>query len=107
MAFRHAVSGRPGPVYLEVPSDVLQARINEESAPLYELQKPNKRAMGDSAAIERAIGLLAASERPVVIAGSGVLWSGANKELQRFVEAIGIPFYTTPQARGIIPEATS
>jgi acetolactate synthase-1/2/3 large subunit len=104
MAFRHAVSGRPGPVYLEVPADVLNASIDETSAPLPELQKTNERAMGDSDAIKKAIRLLSASERPVVIAGSGVLWSGANKELQGFVETTGIPFYTTPQARGIIPE---
>jgi len=103
-AFRHAISGRPGPVYLEVPADVLNAKIDEGGAPLPEIPSTRERVMGDGEAIKKAITLLSVSERPVVIAGSGVLWSGADKELQAFIQTTGIPFYTTPQARGIIPE---
>jgi len=48
--------------------------------------------------------LLTIAEKPVIIAGMGVLWSEAEPELQALVEASGIPFYTTPQSRGAIPE---
>ena len=41
---------------------------------------------------------------PVILTGSGILWSGASAELQRFVDATGVPFYTTPQGRGVVPE---
>jgi thiamine pyrophosphate-dependent acetolactate synthase large subunit-like protein len=54
--------------------------------------------------VERAVALLEQAERPVLIAGSGVLWSGAATELQAWVEQARVPFWTTPQGRGVIPE---
>src|SRR5207249_7747075 len=42
--------------------------------------------------------------RPLILTGSGILWSDACAALQEFVERTGIPFYTTPQGRGVIPE---
>ena len=53
---------------------------------------------------KEAVALLKAAERPLVITGTGIMWSGAMQELQEFVETTGIPFYTTPQGRGVIPE---
>ncbi|MGS0755082.1 thiamine pyrophosphate-binding protein [Roseateles sp. GG27B] len=47
---------------------------------------------------------LSQAQRPIILSGSGVLWSEAAPALQAFVEAAGIPFYTTPQGRGVIPE---
>jgi len=54
--------------------------------------------------VDRALDLIAGSERPVLISGSGVLWAQAEDELRALVERAGIPFYTTPQGRGVIPE---
>jgi acetolactate synthase-1/2/3 large subunit len=48
--------------------------------------------------------LLAQAERPLVLTGSGILWSNAEAELQQLVELLGIPFYTTPQGRGVVPD---
>ena len=48
--------------------------------------------------------MLKQAQRPVVITGTGVFWSGAMAELKEFVELSGIPFYTTPQGRGVIAE---
>src|SRR5579875_1899101 len=42
--------------------------------------------------------------RPVVLTGSGIIWSGASEELRQFIDATGIPFFTTPQGRGVVPE---
>lgn len=105
-AIRHAMSGKPGPVYLDLPADVLFAEVQEE-----EVNWPQKwdgsqrpRPAASQTQIETAIGLLARAERPVVVAGMGVLWSDAEAELQSFVETCGIPFYTTPQSRGAISE---
>ena len=47
---------------------------------------------------------LAKATRPIILSGSGVLWSKASVALNAFVDATGIPFYTTPQGRGVIPE---
>jgi acetolactate synthase-1/2/3 large subunit len=54
--------------------------------------------------VERAIGILQKAQRPIVVTGSGVLWSGASEDLRRFIDATGIPFWTTPQGRGVVPE---
>ena len=103
-AFRHATSGRPGPVYIDMPGDVLGEKIEEERVTYAPAWKPSPRTLSDTGAIKEAIALLAKAERPLVIAGSGVWWSDAAAALQTFVEAAGIPFYTKPISRGLIPE---
>jgi thiamine pyrophosphate-dependent acetolactate synthase large subunit-like protein len=107
-AFKIAASGKPGPVYLDLPGDVLHHQVEESLIvwPEYEHERgagPG-RAAGDPAMVERAIQLLEQAQRPVVLSGSGIIWSGAASQLQAFVEKTGIPFYTTPQGRGVIPE---
>jgi acetolactate synthase-1/2/3 large subunit len=103
-AFRQATSGRPGPVYIDMPGDILGEKVEEETLRYAPAWKPSPRSLGDTGAIKEAIALLARAERPVVIAGSGVWWSDGAAALQAFVEATGIPFYTKPISRGLIPE---
>jgi thiamine pyrophosphate-dependent acetolactate synthase large subunit-like protein len=103
-AFRQATSGRPGPVFLDLPGDVLGEVVEESSVPMPAHWKPAPRAHGDPAAITEAMALLSRAERPLIIAGSGVWWSDAGAALQSFVETAGIPFYTTPLSRGAVPE---
>lgn len=102
-AFRQAYSARPGPVVLDLPGDVLNGEADDEPAvtctPVTRARPP-----GDPRQVERAVELLRAASRPVLFAGSGVLWSEAENELRQFVDATGVPFYTTPQSRGVIPE---
>ncbi|MGH7917190.1 MAG: thiamine pyrophosphate-binding protein, partial [Candidatus Binataceae bacterium] len=62
------------------------------------------RISGDPAMVKRAIALLKQAKRPLILTGTGIFWSGAMRELKQFVELTGIPFYTTPQGRGVIPE---
>lgn len=103
-AFRTATAGKPGPVYLDLPGDVLFASIDEADviwpAPLGERPRP----AADPQQIAQAIDMLAAAERPVVISGSGILWSDAASAMTRWIDCIGMPFYTTPQGRGVVPE---
>jgi acetolactate synthase-1/2/3 large subunit len=103
-AFREATAGRPGPVYLDLPGDVLGEKIEAESVSYPAAWRPAPRTLGDPVAVREAIALLARAERPVVVAGSGVWWSDGAAALQAFVEATGIPFYTTPISRGLVPE---
>jgi acetolactate synthase-1/2/3 large subunit len=103
-AFREATAGRPGPVYLDLPGDVLGEKIEAETVSYPAAWRPAPRTLGDPAAVREAIALLARAERPVVVAGSGVWWSDGAAALQAFVEATGIPFYTTPISRGLVPE---
>ena len=103
-AFRQATTGRPGPVYIDMPGDILGEKVEEESIHYAPAWKPAPRTLGDPAAVKEAIALLARAERPMIIAGSGVWWSDGAAALQAFVEATGIPFYTKPISRGLIPE---
>ena len=66
--------------------------------------RPTPRSLGDPAAVKEAVALLAKAERPLVLGGSGVWWSDAAAAFQAFVEATGMPFYTTPLSRGTVPE---
>ena len=103
-AFRQATSGRPGPVYIDMPGDVLGEKIEEERCATRRRGSPRRARWATPAPIKEAIALLAKAERPLVIAGSGVWWSDGAAALQAFVEASGIPFYTKPISRGLIPE---
>ncbi|MBR0654576.1 thiamine pyrophosphate-binding protein [Plastoroseomonas arctica] len=103
-AFRIATSGKPGPVYLDLPGDVLFAAIEEADVVWPAEPGPRPRPAADPAQIAQAVAMLAEAERPVIISGSGVLWSGAAETMQAWVEQSGIPFYTTPQGRGVVPE---
>jgi len=103
-AFRQATTGKPGPVYLDLPGDVLGQPVEENRLTWPARNKPAPRSLGDPGAVKEAIALLARSSRPLIIGGSGVWWSDASAAFQQFVEATGIPFYTTPISRGTVPE---
>lgn len=105
-AIRQATHGRPGPVYLDMPGDILYQEIDESEIiypdPLKSM--PSHRPYGAPKAIEEALALLLQAERPIILSGSGVLWSKASDAFARFVEAAGIPFFPTPQGRGVLPD---
>ena len=103
-AFRHAVSGRPGPVFLELPIDVLFARADEEAVDFPEHYRP-KNAPGPSRdGLKTALGWLRDAERPAILAGGGVWFAQAAEELTRFAELTNTPVMANSKARGAIPE---
>ena len=102
-AFAMATSGRPGPVYLDLPGDVLYGAADEAKVPWPRKRKLSKPCM-DAASLAECVALLNKSRKPLVLAGSGIIWSDAAAELRSFVETAGIPFFTTPQGRGSVPE---
>jgi thiamine pyrophosphate-dependent acetolactate synthase large subunit-like protein len=105
-AARFALSGRPGPVYLDMPGDILYRQVDEDEITYPDADPASFRVRprGDPALVDDALRLLARAERPLLLTGSGILWSAAEAELQQFAELAGIPFYTTPQGRGVIPD---
>lgn len=104
--FRKALAAPQGPVYLDLPADVAEQGppIDEMEARLPAKYRTDSRPLADPALTREAIDLLAKADKPLIFAGSGVLWSKASDELTEFAELTGIPFYTTPQSRGVIPE---
>ena len=105
-ALQIAVAGKPGPVYVDLPGDVLYKPVDADTIDWHFAERPllRPRPAGDPADVARLADALAAAERPVLVSGTGVLWSEAWPELHQLVDMLGMPFYTTPQGRGVIPE---
>jgi thiamine pyrophosphate-dependent acetolactate synthase large subunit-like protein len=104
MAFRQAVSGRPGPVFLELPIDVLFARAEEESVVFPQNYRPKAPAGPSREALEQTLRWIDEAERPAILAGGGVWFAQAAKELTEFAETFHIPVLANAKARGSISE---
>ena len=103
-AFRQAVSGRPGPVFLELPPDILNVTVNEDELIWPQKGSISPRPGPDPTLIEPAADLINQAEKPFIIAGSGVGFSKCDKELQQFIDATGIPFALINSGRGALPD---
>jgi thiamine pyrophosphate-dependent acetolactate synthase large subunit-like protein len=103
IALGKAASGRPGAVYLDFPGHWVGRRIAPERARLRERQPEIAAPHADPAAIDRIAGLLAEAERPLLLIGKGAAWAGAGEALARLADR-GIPYVTSPMARGTIPD---
>ena len=102
-AFLEMWRGRPGVAHLSIPVDLFTER-NDAHAAIPDKRVEIARGGPSSGAIDRVVDLLAGCERPVVIAGSGAYWSGAEIELRGFVEAANVPLFTTNLARGMVSD---
>src|SRR6202795_4187455 len=102
-AIRVALSGRPGPVFVEIPVDLLMTTIEDRFAPVPRGYVHRTPALADPDAVVRLGHLLARAERPVVVAGSGVYWDDAAKPLAAFAESAGIPVFMNGAGRGTLP----
>lgn len=103
-AFLEMLHGRPGVAHLSVPVDLF-TEGNDSHAEIPCDPIGILRPAPSPADVDRVMDLLASAERPVVVAGSGAYWSGAEDELRRFVEAAQLPLFTTNLARGMVSDA--
>ena len=105
-ALQRSISGKPGPVYVDCPGDVLYEKIDENQIDWSYAGRPlmESRPLGDPHQVDALVRALAEAKQPLIVSGTGVIWSRAWAEMQAFVEAAGIPFYTTPQGRGVVPD---
>jgi acetolactate synthase-1/2/3 large subunit len=102
-AFQIAVTGRPGPVHVDVPMDV-QGGAADVEIPDPATSRTHSRPGGDPDSITEAADLLAEADRPVVVPGGGTMLSGAWDEVQALAEHLKAPVIPTFQGKGIIPE---
>ena len=100
-----ATTGRPGPVYMEIPRDIMEGYVDESLVEYQKTYRLTNKPAGNPADIEKAAKILDEAQRPVVIAGSGAFYSKAQNELKEFVEKAGIPFFTRNAARGLVPDS--
>ncbi len=100
-AFTTAQTGRRGPVYIDLPEDVLEGYSLERRTPSPELPP---RSEIDLKAVQSAARLVAEAERPLLILGEDLRWSFQPESLRKLVEGFGIPFITSPMGRGYLPD---
>ena len=97
-----ACTGRPGPVFLEIPIDVLFASAEHE--PAIGLETSPSPPAPTAAAVVTAAEWLAAGERPAILAGGGAWFSGLGDELTQLAERFGAPVFANSKARGMISD---
>jgi acetolactate synthase-1/2/3 large subunit len=101
-AFHLAQSGRPGPVLVDVPMDILSADLPVDA--FQQVPAPMARPTADVATVARIVEALASAERPILYAGGGVLSARATSELAVLAEALEVPVAHTLMGKGCLPE---
>ena len=104
LAVRQSIYGRPGPVYLDMPDDIICGEVEDtqvqEAATIPE--PPRMQAMPEN--VEAALDALESAERPLVIVGKGMAWSRAEDEVRDFIERTQLPFLASPLGKGVLDD---
>ena len=103
-AVRISMYGRPGPVYLDLPGDIIDAKLDDEGIEQPPAVADAPRPTADPAAVQAALDALQSAERPLVIVGKGAAYSRAEAEVLEFIEKTQLPYLASPMAKGLIPD---
>jgi oxalyl-CoA decarboxylase len=105
-AYRAAISGRPGGVYLDITTPALGQVMNREDAEalLHQPVDLNPAMLPSVASVERAVSLLSTAKRPAILIGKGAAYARVENELKTLIESAGIPFYPMSMAKGLMPD---
>ncbi|MDE6490573.1 MAG: oxalyl-CoA decarboxylase [Muribaculaceae bacterium] len=105
-AYRAAVSGRPGGVYLDVTTPCLGAVMNHADAEKLQFTPvdPCPKMVPDPAAVDRALAMLASAKRPAILLGKGAAYAQVDDKIKALVETTGIPYYPMSMAKGLLPD---
>ncbi|MGI5126721.1 thiamine pyrophosphate-binding protein [Pseudonocardia sp. CA-107938] len=105
MAFRECYNGAPGPSFLEIPRDVLDAKVPIEQAriPAPGGYRASTKSIGDPASIEKLAELVSRAEKPCVLLGSQVWTCRATDSAIEFVRALNVPAFMNGAGRGTLP----
>ena len=106
MGIRHAVSGNPGPSFLEIPMDVLGAEVELDQIRFPTIRTVPPLVMPAQSDIDEALEILASAERPVMMVGTSVKWSNAAGAVQKFIEHLHIPTFVNGMGRGAVKPGT-
>jgi 2-hydroxyacyl-CoA lyase 1 len=103
-AVRTSIYGRPGPVYLDLPGDIIGGKTDEERASQRPPVPEPPRTFADPASVEAAVAALKSAERPLVIVGKGAAYAHAEDEVREFIESTQLPFLASPMGKGVMPD---
>jgi 2-hydroxyacyl-CoA lyase 1 len=104
MATRHAIYGRPGATYLDVPDDIIRGKCALDEVVEVERAPEPPRMVAPTENVEAALNLLERAERPLVILGKGMAWSRGEDEVRAFLERTQLPFVRSPMGKGVMPD---
>lgn len=107
LAFRHAVTGRPGPVFLELPPDILNVSVETDTVPFPSHNSVDYATLPVMSRLQEAANLINSAKRPVFLGGSGINMSRCDDALKTFIEKSGIPFTLLNNGRGVLPDTHS
>jgi acetolactate synthase-1/2/3 large subunit len=102
MGIRHAVSGVPGPAFLEIPMDVLMGQADESAVLFPTIRNQAPRLTPERADVVAALEILRTARKPVLLAGTGVKWSQGAPALNRFIQETHLPSFCNGMGRGQI-----
>ena len=103
-AVRHSISGRPGPVYLDLPGDVIASSLEEDDLAYPPRVEAPPAPQVDPAAVKAAVAALKSARQPLAIIGKGAAWAGAEEQVRRFIEETQMPFLPSPMGKGVVPD---
>ena len=104
-AFHLAATGRPGPVLVDLPKNVLQAEMEWHEPGTLNLPGYKPNLEGHPRQVKAAVELMMQAERPVLYVGGGIIKAAADQELRALAEMVNIPVVTTLMARGAFPDS--
>jgi 2-hydroxyacyl-CoA lyase 1 len=104
MAVRNSIYGRPGACYLDMPDDIILGEAEEDTLRFPGRCADPPRMAAPQEYIDQAINVLRSAQRPLVIVGKGMAWSGAEEEVRAFIERTGVPFLASPMGKGVIDD---
>ena len=103
-AVRLAISGRPGPVYLDLPGDIIMSRIDEAKIDYPARVEAPSTPQVDPALVKKALGALRSARQPLAIIGKGAAWARAEEQVRRFIDETHMPFLSSPMGKGVVPD---
>jgi 2-hydroxyacyl-CoA lyase 1 len=103
-AVRLAISGRPGPVYLDLPGDIIMSRIDESKIDYPPRVEAPPTPTVEPAMIKKALGALRSARQPLAIIGKGAAWARAEEQVRRFIDETQMPFLASPMGKGVVPD---
>ncbi len=103
-AIRTSKYGRPGPVYLDMPDDIIRGEMEEADVVTAATVGEPPRSQARPEDVEAALSALESAENPLVIVGKGMAWSRAEDEVREFIERTQLPFLASPMGKGVLPD---
>ncbi|MCB1748330.1 MAG: acetolactate synthase, partial [Gammaproteobacteria bacterium] len=106
MGIRHAVSGNPGPAFLEIPMDVMMGEAEWDDVRMPDIRTTPRMRVPAPSDVDAALAILSKAERPVMMVGTSAKWSNAASAVQGFIEQTHIPTFVNGMGRGMVKPGT-